>query len=65
MYLNLRQARLLCKRLGLNHKAITRLRLRPNMEESAVRTLVSSHLNHAKRRGNKPPERPGSPTPGQ
>lgn len=60
MYLNLRQARLLCKRLGLSHKTITRLRLRPNMEESAVRTLVSSHLNHAKRRGNKTPEGPGS-----
>jgi hypothetical protein len=65
MYLNLRQARLLCRRMGLSHKAITRLRLRPNMEESAVRTLASLHLNHAKRRENKPPEKPGAPTTGQ
>jgi hypothetical protein len=65
MYLNLTQARLLCRRLGLSDRAITRLRLRPNMEESAVRTLASFHLNHAKRRGNKPPEEPGTPNPGQ
>jgi hypothetical protein len=39
MYLNLTQARLLCRRMGLSDKAITRLQLRPNMEESAVRTL--------------------------
>jgi hypothetical protein len=65
MYLNLRQARLLCRRMGLSHKAITRLRLRPNMEESAVRTLASFHLNHAKRRENKPAEKPGSPIAGQ
>jgi len=65
MYLNLTQARLLCRRMGLSNKAITRLRLRPNMEESAVRTLASFHLNHAKRRGNKASEEPGTPTPGQ
>lgn len=65
MYLNLTQARLLCRRLGLSNKAITRLCLRPNMEESAVRTLASFHLNHAKRRGNKPTEERGTPTPGQ
>jgi hypothetical protein len=65
MYLNLRQARLLCRRMGLSHKAITRLRLRPNMEEGAVRTLVSSHLNHARRRGNKTPKDSGSAPTGQ
>ena len=62
MYLNLTQARLLCRGMGLSDRAITRLRLRPNMEESAVRTLASFHLNHAKRRENKPPEEPGTPS---
>jgi hypothetical protein len=66
MYLNLMEARNLCKQLGLSAKAISRLKLRPNMEESAVRLLANMHLNLANRRGSKKaPEKPESPAIGQ
>jgi hypothetical protein len=66
MYLKLTQARNLCKQLGLSPKAISRLKLRPNMEESAVRLLAGMHLNLANRRGSKKaPETPESPAVGQ
>jgi hypothetical protein len=54
MYLNLLQAKTLCKKMGLKPKAISRLHLRPNMEENAVRTLASQHLVHSNRRVQKP-----------
>jgi len=41
MLLSLKEARALARDMGLDDKAISRLRLRDNMEASAVQILVS------------------------
>ncbi len=50
MLLSLKEARELARTMGLDDKAISRLRLRPNMEESAVGVMVNQTLLRMRRK---------------
>jgi hypothetical protein len=51
--LTLAEAKSLAKRLGLSDKTVSKLKLRPGMQEDAVFTLVRQHLRLAERKRRK------------
>jgi hypothetical protein len=46
----LADAKSLAKRIGLSDKAVSKLKLRPGMQQDAVFTLVRQHLRQAERK---------------
>ena len=51
--LTLAEAKSLAKRMGLSDKTVSKLKLRPGMEQDAVFTLVRQHLRLAERKRRK------------
>jgi hypothetical protein len=52
--LTLAEAKSLAKRMGLSDKTVSKLKLRPGMQQDAVFTLVRLHLRLAERKKRKP-----------
>ena len=51
--LTLAEAKSLAKRMGLSDKTVSKLKLRPGMQQDAVFTLVRQHLRLAERKRRK------------
>jgi hypothetical protein len=51
--LTLAEAKSLAKRMGLSDKTVSKLKLRPGMQQDAVFTLVRQHLRLAERKRQK------------
>ena len=51
--LTLAEAKSLAKRMGLSDKTVSKLKLRPGMQEDAVFTMVGQHLRLAERKRRK------------
>ena len=51
--LTLAEAKSLAKRMGLSDKTVSKLKLRPGMQQDAVFTLVGQHLRLAERKRQK------------
>jgi hypothetical protein len=51
--LTLAEAKSLAKRMGLSDKTVSKLKLRPDMQQDAVFTLVGQHLRLAERKSRK------------